>query len=259
MIIFFGTRATRIDAIDLHNATCPHCNSQNTLVATKYGRYFHIFFLPIFPTSEKTIVECRHCYKSYEGESFAKVNPNNHEEKVALIETKRPLWHSCGCLLIVLIIAFSLVSTCTAYIFRSDDVKVASTFEKDFNADYNKLTNNPDCKKDSVSCAVKMYFDLAVVEELDKKNFEYFSRIDGNKVLILVKIDDMKKIDSSVRYKFIDEIKRAAKLLSNMKGKDYYIGVRGKWNFVVIHTPLLSDTGGSFADESLLYDFYEKV
>lgn len=214
--------------------------------------------MPFFPTSKKTIVECKHCYKSYEGESFTKVNPNNPEEKATLIETKRQLWHSCGCLLIVLIITFSLVSTCNAYVFRSDDVKEASKFEKDFNADYNKLTKNLDCKLDSVSCAVKMYFDLAVVDELDKKNFQYFSSINGGKVLMLVKVDDMKKIDSSVRYKFIDEIKKAAKLLSNMKGKDYYVGVRGKCNFVVVYTPLLSDTRGNFADESLLYDFYDK-
>jgi len=36
MVILFGTWATRIVAIDLNNTTCPHCNSQNTLVATKY-------------------------------------------------------------------------------------------------------------------------------------------------------------------------------------------------------------------------------
>lgn len=258
MLILFGTRASRVDATELSNASCPHCNSQNTLVATKYGRYFHVFFLPIFPTSEKTIVECKHCYKSFEGESFAKINPDKPEEKLELITTKRPLWHSCGCLLIVLLVAFSLVSTCTAYIFRDEIDKPDSKNEIAFNADYEKLTKNPDCKKDSVSCAVKMYFDLAVVDELDKKNFQYFSRIKGDKVLILVKIEDMKKIDSSVRYKFIQEIKKAAKLLSNMKGKDYYIGVRGKWNFVVVYTPILSDMDGSFASEDLLYDFYDK-
>lgn len=258
MLIFFGTRATRIDAINLNGCACPNCNSENTMTATKYGRYFHIFFIPIFPTSQRTIVECKHCYKSFDGDAFAKVNPNDPDKKIELIETNRPLWHSCGCSLIFLFFVLGLVSTCTSYVFGLDenDKKEDNPYKVSYNSDYEKMTKAPDCKKDSVSCAIKTYFDMVMTDELDKEDFEYFSKVNGSKVLILVKIDDMKKIKASTRRQLIGEIKNGAKLLKNMDDKKYYIGVEGRWNLVLAYSPDESDLDGRFANEKILYDFY---
>lgn len=258
MLIFFGTRATKIDSLKMQNCSCPNCNSENALVATKYGRYFHVFFLPIFPTSLRTIVECRHCYKTYDGTSFEKALADGSNEKIELIEKKRPLWHSCGCLLIVLFMAASLVTTCTGYLFNKDEIDkdLDNPLKKMYEADFAKMTTHPNCEVDSVSCAVKDYFKMIMTDELEQEKFEYFSKVEGSKVLILLKIDDMKKIEPSERMQIVGFAKDAAQQLKNMEDKQYYIGVEGRWNTVLVYTPNEKDLGGRFADEKYLYEFY---
>lgn len=257
MLIFFGTRGNKIGTAHLEGISCPHCNSTNTLSATKYGRYFHIFFIPIFPTSSRTIIECSHCYKSYDGDSFLA----NNDKKEELIPAKRPIWHSCGCLLIFLLIAFSLVTKCTASLFggnhKEEESKKDNPAYLEYKKDYAKMSSKIDCKTDSVSCAVREGLSLLLTDELHPDTYEYFSKIKDNKVLILVKIDEMKKIESSERKQFIDLIKKSAQLLDNMEDKQYYIGVDGRWNMVLVYTPYGSDLGGRFADDSYLLNFYK--
>lgn len=258
MFKFFGTKSSKVGSVNLVNSNCPNCNSQSTLKATKYGNYFHVFFLPILPTSQNVLVECSHCHKKFENvgpETFGLIGDVERKE---LIQMKKPKWHGCGCVLIFLLSIFSLVSTCTGYLSNNEEIneELNGPLRKMYEEDNSKLTRNPDCKTDSVSCAIKDYFKLVLTDELDQDKFKYFSKVKGAKVLIIVEIRDMKKVETSMRSEFINLIIEGAQHLENMEEAQYYIAVEGKWNTVLVYTPNERDLGGNFASEKYLFNFY---
>ena len=119
MLIFFGTRSSKIDSKQLHdNTECPYCKSQNSLVVTTFSRYFHIFWIPFLPLSKTRILECNHCKKSYNEYNIPldiKYKLNNENK---LKPPKTPLRHGCGCLVIIAIIIVNIIIGIIGSIFN---------------------------------------------------------------------------------------------------------------------------------------------
>lgn len=94
MLFFYGSKAPLLASERLNTATCPHCDNQGTLVNSVFGRYAHLFWIPLFPVGKPGITECTHCkYAMREKEMPEDVK----REVFNLKETaKRPLWHFLG-------------------------------------------------------------------------------------------------------------------------------------------------------------------
>jgi hypothetical protein len=125
-------------------------------------------------------------------------------------------------------------------------------------ADMAKMTVKPTLETDSTSFYIKNYMDAILEDELDKKEIKYFSKINGNKILILVDIDDIKKIKSSERHYILSFIKSALAGHEGYENMERYVGVDGMWNMVLVSSPNRSETKGKFADEKLLLPFYDQ-
>ncbi|RKE57394.1 zinc-ribbon domain-containing protein [Sphingobacterium detergens] len=63
-MIIFGTRTKLLqNSSNAAVGTCNYCNTAGSLYASKQVKYFHIFWIPIFPYSTEIISVCDHCKK----------------------------------------------------------------------------------------------------------------------------------------------------------------------------------------------------
>lgn len=91
MIFICGRRKIRIKKYDDHHVKCDHCNSyeQRFLI---YQEYFHIFFIPIFPSGAKTIRSvCGRCNDTF----------NDEKMNYYLSITRTPIYLYSGIILFV--------------------------------------------------------------------------------------------------------------------------------------------------------------
>ncbi len=106
-MIIFGLRASNIGSLTVDNAKCEYCENDGTQNITEFGRYFHIFWIPIFPLGRKTFGECCHCKRTIKKKEF------NSELKRLYVENKstirRPIWHWLGTILIGLFIVLIFI------------------------------------------------------------------------------------------------------------------------------------------------------
>lgn len=108
MIILYGWESDRIKCERIENAKCPHCQSQGSFIGYLNGRYFHIFYLPIFPYKKTTEFKCQNCGDTYEGKSLARLFPDEY------FKFRRnagfPLFHFAGIFLVAGITIWIIIS-----------------------------------------------------------------------------------------------------------------------------------------------------
>jgi zinc-ribbon family len=261
MVFLFGTRTTNRAYFSLGHHACPNCGNHNTLFAETGSSYFHIFFFPFASTGRKITVKCGHCQKTFSYEKLTPEIKKDIDDREAILK-KDPLWHSCGCSLILLSLFIWGVATCSGYVFKDDDETAAikaenKPYEEMYQHDLELLTTSPDPEKDSVAYAVKDYIDYAVTDEMNKGEFKYLSKINGKKLLILMEVPDMKKVAAGERSQLITLIREALNGEPGAIGKQLYISIEGQWNTLLVYTPTHSDLNGRFASAEYVYDFYK--
>ena len=77
----------------------------------------------------------------------------------------------------------------------------------------------------------------------------------ADKILVLVKFPDLKKIHKDERPKVMGYVQMVLKNSPGIADRDRYIGVHGKYNFMMIKTPGGFDNG-KLVGRKPLYDFY---
>lgn len=101
MIFLFGIKRNLLVRDLLDTCECPNCHKNNNMMVTKYGSYFHVFFVPIIPVGSSLEVQCLYCQKIYDGQYLSPTLSDAVQRKTILNETKRPIWHSLGCFVIL--------------------------------------------------------------------------------------------------------------------------------------------------------------
>lgn len=61
MIILFGHRGKKIYSKKNCSGVCAHCGVDGRIAYEFYRRYFHAFFLPLFPTEKTSYAICQAC------------------------------------------------------------------------------------------------------------------------------------------------------------------------------------------------------
>lgn len=59
-MLVFGTRSKVVDGPTVQGQSCPNCG-QSSYVSFGAIRYFHIFWIPVFPFSKKVGLQCSNC------------------------------------------------------------------------------------------------------------------------------------------------------------------------------------------------------
>ncbi|AUP77359.1 zinc-ribbon domain-containing protein [Flavivirga eckloniae] len=255
MFLHFGIRASKLKEKRIRgNTTCPNCESQNSFIATTFGKYLHVFWIPLFPLSKTTILECKHCKKSYnQNEIPTEINKALLKEN-KLNPVKAPLWHGCGGLILIVLflVVFIFIMTNES---EADPIKI-DPMTKLLMDDIVKVSSSPTIETDSISFYLKPCINSSI-EGIKTNEIKYYSKIKKNKLLVLLKVMDMKKIEKSSRKELLFAVEDCLLDLGLLETYDCYIGVKGKWNMLLVKTPYNSDLGGRFANMNFLLPFYD--
>jgi hypothetical protein len=259
MLFLFGTgKSTLKNQYPLQGCSCPSCHQNTSMVAGTIARYFHFFFIPVFPTSRDNVAVCNHCKGSFSYNQFTDEMKQSFDAQQAAHPNSRPVWHGCGCFIILIgIVCFIGLLVVGWFKSKDEPEKPKDKREAYLKADMKKATENPTMATDSTSFYIKDYMDDILENELNKKEIKYFSKINGDKILIILDINDLKKIKPSERYYIINFVKEALEEHVGYENLQQYIGVDGMWNMVLAVSPHYTDIDGKFAEESVLFPFYD--
>jgi hypothetical protein len=245
-MIIFGSKATNIGNFDVPNSKCEYCQNDSTQRISVFGKYAHIFWIPIFPLGKKAVAECTHCKRTIEQKEFSSKLNELYQQNQS--KAKRPFWHWLGLLLVGGLLALITIIGVTA----EKDPR-SELLENDLKA----MSTSPSMETDSISFKIKQLFDKVVTEDINPSDFEYVTKIQGNKALILVKMPKLKKVEKSGRSEALEMIELITNNQKDLENKEKYIGVKGAISMMLIKTPTY-EKNSKLALTSELYEFYGK-
>ncbi|MCB2379478.1 zinc ribbon domain-containing protein [Hymenobacter sp. BT635] len=82
MLFFFGLGRTRITTTPLAGVACAYCSAPNSVTATVFSRYFHVFWIPVIPLGKFSLTQCGHCKQVLEQKEM----PAAYQAPVAAIQ-----------------------------------------------------------------------------------------------------------------------------------------------------------------------------
>ena len=264
MIFFYGTRATKVKQRKLHKTTCPYCSTADSFIVRTYSKYFHFFWIPILPLFKTNVAECTHCKKSYALGEFTAEMQRSLAREDQTNPAKRPLWQGCGCL--VLVVFFVIMMSISFYgVYsrsqNSSDVKTEIDVRKQLlKTDMDDMTTQINRNQDSISFLLKECVDYDIVGGLDTSDIAYFTKLKDDKLLVLMRIKNIKKIKPEFRKDILNVIEDCLDQQQMLKEvHQIYIGIEGKWNTILVKTPTDADLGGRYADKYKLMSFYNEA
>lgn len=243
-MIIFGGRASNIGNFDIPNTNCSYCEEGNTQRISVFGKYAHVFWIPIFPIGKKAVAECTHCKRTIEQKEFSPELKSLYQENKN--KAKRPIWHWLGLGIFGLLVALISIIGITA----EEDPRSSL-----LNADEALMVSNPTMESDSISFKVKQVFDNFATEEIDPSEFKYLTKIEDDKALVLVQIPKLRKVEKEGRAQSMEMVEMITDSQPVFEGKDLYIGIKGVISMMLIKTPTY-EKNSKLALTSELYEFY---
>ena len=261
MFLFFGSRSSIIKNIRLkQQIKCASCENETRFnVATK-GYYFHFMFIPLFPLFKQNLLECNHCKKVYffreVSESVKRVVKREQE----LDAPKRPLWHGCGCLVIIAVIVLFFMLGIGGYLYNKEELDTSLTDPNRtiLMRDIEATTNTPDIKKDSIAFYLKeCMFDTSGVG-IDMNEIKYLTKQKENRLLVLLKVEAIKKIKRKYRENLVYDVEDCLRLHLPESVDSVFIGVHGKWTMMLTKSPYGKNLDGFIGNDDYILPFYKE-
>ncbi|MCT4629339.1 hypothetical protein [Winogradskyella sp.] len=287
MIVFFGLRSARIESRKVNaNTTCEHCNNENTFIASLYGNYFHVFWIPIVSTGKAIVVECAHCKKTYHLQDLSSENQMAIQNVFVENPPKKARWLNLGCFVLVavtilfvcltiygIIYAKTYEDSYNDYDYQQDETMGESS--EDSNSDYyyepeipkprwvkalkKDLLNSelyPTEENEPISYALYQCLDPETLK-LGKEDVGYFYRIKGDKILILLEAWNLRKLSDKEKNKVYSKIDIC--LDDILKNDNYkrYIGVYDEDELKMQKTPKGMVKDSTAKTSELLKEFYD--
>jgi len=120
-MIIFGTKGKTVAGQNVEGIECPSCGN-NQFATFGILRYFHLFWIPTFPTSKVAGVECAHCKKTLIGKELPA--ELSKQIKSTVFNKKNTLPMFSGLLVITLFVLF------VAYAIQQDNINEAAYIEQ---------------------------------------------------------------------------------------------------------------------------------
>ena len=104
MLFFFGVKGKSVHSELIKDQACMHCQQRDTTYANFISRYFHLFWIPVFPVGKKAVSVCSHCKQAL----AKKEMPVEYRTAVKNLKSKAkiPVWHFSGLIIGVILILF---------------------------------------------------------------------------------------------------------------------------------------------------------
>jgi zinc-ribbon family len=105
-MMIYGHKATKTGHHSLFGTKCSSCGTKDEMEMYTFSRYFHLFWIPVFPYRKEAVTQCNHCKQVLNKKQFSADLLSQYEEMKMNIKT--PYWQFIGAgLLAVLIIAIT--------------------------------------------------------------------------------------------------------------------------------------------------------
>jgi hypothetical protein len=108
-MIIYGHKATKTGHQSLFGTKCSNCNTNNSLEMYSFSRYFHIFWIPVFPYRKEALTQCNNCKQVLHKKEFSSDLLSQYDEMKTNIKT--PYWQFIGAGLLaalIIVITFSI-------------------------------------------------------------------------------------------------------------------------------------------------------
>jgi zinc-ribbon family len=149
-MIFYGTNSSNLKTGTLRNVSCPHCATDSSMNYSIYGKYFYIYWIPVFPIGRTNIAECNHCKATYNLKDLDQSVQNKFQQEQDRNPVKTPIKLYSG-LIIGAIIAIGVF----AFALKSD-------------ADSEDFAKNPKVGDVFYETTASGKFSTSVVTKIDK-------------------------------------------------------------------------------------------
>ncbi len=106
-MIFFGSRGRTLNGQHIEGMNCPECGKDQH-VTFGVHRYFHIYWIPMFPFSKTAGVQCLHCKSTLTDKELP--DEIGKELKADIFTSKRMLPMFAGLILLAIVFAGGFVS-----------------------------------------------------------------------------------------------------------------------------------------------------
>jgi hypothetical protein len=150
-MIIYGHKATKTGHQSLFGTKCSSCGTKDEMEMYTFSRYFHLFWIPVFPYRKEAVTQCNHCKQVLNKKQFPADLLSQYEEMK--INIKTPYWQFIGLgLLAVLIISitFSIKEDNKRDIAYLNAPKAGDIYEIKLNSSSYTLYKVQDVTPDSV-------------------------------------------------------------------------------------------------------------
>lgn len=175
-MIVYGTRASSIQNGVITNVDCPHCETNTQMNYSVFGKYAHVYWIPLFPLEKQQVIECNHCKASYELKELPKNIKQKFYSGQKLNPAKTPITHFSLLIIIGICVAFGLYSdykTDSESADYAQNPKVGDVFFETTNSGKYSTSRVTKVTKDSVYVTLNN-MEISQKSKLPKIN------IDGN-------------------------------------------------------------------------------
>jgi len=115
MIFIFGTRDTTGSPIQTGQA-CPACGTEHTIHMVPHQRYFHLFWIPLFPTSKQLVPVCSSCGAMFTTQKIPVTSEVRNQFKT-------PKWTFTGLIALGLILLAFVIFVMVGSVSSGSDIK----------------------------------------------------------------------------------------------------------------------------------------
>ena len=195
-MIVFGSNSSHLKFEHLKEAVCPHCQSQDVIDIHVFGRYAHIFWIPVFPMGKIGTTSCQHCKQTLKEKEL----PNEFKQAFKHFKgsLKTPIWHFSGLILIALFVGWSIYAGKQNQVQNDSSIanpKVGDVYEVKTNDKYYSLLKVTRVGEDQISIVsnkfeVSRTSKLQLIDKEDNFQGETFE-MDKDRVLELYRTGDI--------------------------------------------------------------------
>jgi len=107
-MIIYGFKGTHLRTQELPGVACPACLNTKALRTSLYSRYAHVYWIPFFPYSKLTVVQCGACQEVWENKEVpTSIAPIVREVQQ---QTSHPYWSWAGLTAVAAFFSFAVLA-----------------------------------------------------------------------------------------------------------------------------------------------------
>lgn len=95
-MLLFGRKSKEIKTGHIKLVTCPYCYQETSMTYTVFGKYFHLYFVPMFPYKKVTTAECDSCHTTFEWKHLPETIYRKILKDKETYPAKNPVWMFSG-------------------------------------------------------------------------------------------------------------------------------------------------------------------